>query len=187
MDQHNKEKEDLEAKCSSSLQEMGDCSLPPAQIFTSQEDEDFMEEVEQIPSLSEENLMVPQTLVKEARYKAGILKAVERFSGSTSCLQHRVQLLHLQGQAGWCPFCKVWCLFTKDNFGFVHCKHFLMLNISQINCYHFPYVERNLNIKFPSAMEGTTIGTLMDPHYYNEVFVLLDLLSYNIFTFGNYW
>ena len=49
-----------------------------------------MVEVEQIPSLSEESLMDPQALVKEARHKARILKAVGRFSGSASTLQHLV-------------------------------------------------------------------------------------------------
>ena len=39
-------------------------------------DEVFMEEVELTPSLSEESFMDPQTLVKEARHKDGILKAV---------------------------------------------------------------------------------------------------------------
>ena len=46
-----------------------------------------MEEVELIPSLSEESLMDPQALAKEARCQARIHKAVGRFSGCTSSLQ----------------------------------------------------------------------------------------------------
>ena len=69
---------------------MGDHRLPQAQQSPSYEDEVFMDEVEQIPSHYEESLMDPQTLVKEAKHKAGILNEVGRFSESTSSLLYPV-------------------------------------------------------------------------------------------------
>ena len=54
MDWHDKEKEDLAAKSSGSLQETGDHSLPPGQKSQTQDDI-FMVEAEHIPSLFKES------------------------------------------------------------------------------------------------------------------------------------
>lgn len=87
MSEHQKQKEAPDAKSLVSSQETEDHSLPSAKRSSYPVDEVLMEEVEQIPSHSEESLMDTQALAKEARHCAMITKAVGRISGSTSGLQ----------------------------------------------------------------------------------------------------